>query len=1051
MSRIKSFVAVFSTGALSLSLLAAGGLVRDIADSVAVGAGETLTIVGAAASHGIVDVAAGGAAVIATRTVTDPVSSCALADDLQNGLALWMDGSKNVILNGDGRVDEWRDVRDSVDAAAADCAYPRAVHVADYYDYFVSTAPVVSSYAAYPGRSFVDFGEFNHNDGSDKSTWLVWKDGAGADKVVKVRSFFAFIRLSGANNTVPVGPMLGLTTAENWYTYNGSQARMIYTKNNAQGVFTNAETRVDGKVVDTRSATWPTGNGFYLFSQVGPYSNGDEQNCDNFGNFQGYHVDDLYQQRGEAKRTSTKYSHGNRLGGPIIGEILCYDRMVTDAERRRIEAYLLNKWKGIAFAGTLKGEGAVEKTDAGKLVLDGASKDFEGVMTVADGTVASDTVAGLPPMKALAGKSAAVTNGTVTLSAGAAGTYTVVGEGELAIGEAGPDVRRIVADGVDLAIRSKATWRTGSSAFYSSAVGLVNASFEAPVMNVSPYYQKVAPAGWTLTSNDGAGAVLANRETANHKTALTGLFPDGDQAYCLAARESYAVKDAEISQNFTVVEEGVYGVRFWYGARNKGDTGVYSSRLQVIVDGTNCVDFTMGYDRRSIAKNSEGAVTQAKLLEYEFPTPTLAPGTHTLAIREKPVAGDSGAAVAIIDNVSIVPLRRGRHVWVPDSSFDSCGALSMGAQDVNTFGINQTGGVLANSAWKGQAGTKTSSNYGITQDSRFWWANGRTNEWTHLAAHRMGFILNDGKLYNDAIVFDAAGTYTFSVRYARTDWGNQSNEFHCHVWLSDAQGTIVNDLGKLTPSSHDLSTYEYVFALETPGTYTLNFEGVDLPASAGSGGNGYGVVLDDATFRYGASGKVPEEMERNGFDVQPLARDGSAEMAFALDQDGLYRMNVQLAGLPVDTASKTGPSHGYDFYPQVADVFFDNVKLGRVVIDSPDEKGFTFRLSAESGNHVLRLDSVAELSAARCRSSLKGLAFERAVNEAAVSETFAETRIELENDAKIRLDFDGELVVNGFKIDGVGKSGTVNAETSPRVLGSGTLKIVSPALQVIIR
>lgn len=1051
MTSVKSLVVVCSAGAVSLSLLAAGGQVRDITASVAVGANETLTITGAAAPQGIVEVAAGGTAVLATRSVSDSVSTCVLADDLRNGLAVWMDGSTNVILNGEGKVGEWRDVRDSVSAAPAECMYPRAVHVANYYDYFVSTAPSVSTYDVYPGRSFVDFGEFNHTE-ADKSTWLIWRNGAGADQTVKVRSFFAFIRLSGANNTVPVGPLLGHTTINNWFGYNGTQSRMLYTLANAQGVLTNAETRVDGRAVDTAVATWPIGNGFYLFSQIGPYSDGGENSVDNFGNWRGFHSDDLYEQRGEDKRTGTKYDNGNRQGGPIIGEILCYDRVVTDTERRRIEAYLLNKWQGVAFAGTLTGEGAVEKTDAGKVVLDGASKDFGGVMTVASGSVESGTVLGLPPLKALAGKSAAVTNGTAVVADGTSGVFAVNGEGELALGAVGGGVTKITSEGVDLAIRSRATWQEAVSPFYSSVVTLEGASFEAP--DVASYSEEV-PTGWTSTQT--SQTIIDSTETLFHHAALTGPIPDGDQMLCLGARAG--MYGGEIQQSFTVTEEGVYGIRFWYAARHQtSGTDVYPCRTQVIVDGTNCVDFTVGYDMRAFLHDGDPVTTQSKLLEYEFPTPSLAPGVHTLVISQQPVVGNGNASVCYIDNVSIQPRARGRFVWVPDSSFDSCGPMGKPANlntsndnGVRNYGINQTGGTLLNSAWKGTAGTVASSDYGITQDSRFWWMNGKTNEWTYLADHRKGFILNDGKLYNDSIVFDAPGEYTFSVRYARTDWGNQVNEFRCHAWLSDAGGTVVNDLGKLNPVSKNTSTYEYTFTLAAAGTYTLNFENTDLPAGAGGGGTGYGVVLDDVSFRYGTSLKVLAEMERAGFDEQALARDGSAEMSFALEKGGFYRMAVKLAGLPVNMTGSIGPSHGFDFYPQVADVSFDSVNLGRVVIDSPDTVDFTFRLPyAAAGNHTVRLDSVTELSAKRCIAYLKGLGFEEMVSETAPTD-FADSRIELSDGAKLALDFDGTLSIPGLTIDGVAQSDTVSAATSPRIVGRGSLKIVRKGTVVILR
>lgn len=45
----------------------------------------------------------------------------------------------------------------------------------------------------------------------------------------------------------------------------------------------------------------------------------------------------------------TAAQYGTRGGGIEVGEYIVFDRVLTDAERRRTEAYLLRKWKGEAY------------------------------------------------------------------------------------------------------------------------------------------------------------------------------------------------------------------------------------------------------------------------------------------------------------------------------------------------------------------------------------------------------------------------------------------------------------------------------------------------------------------------------------------------------------------------------------------------------------------------------------------------------------------------------------------------------------------------------
>lgn len=1056
--------------ALAFGAAAGAAEIENPTGDVAVPAGETLTVRGALAPQGRVTVPATGKLDLKPAKAD---AEHALPEALRNGLVLWFDGSTNVKTDDGGNVVEWRDVRDSATAEATACVYPRAVFKKDFYDYFDSVAPTVASYMQ---RDFVDFGDLG------SGSWMPFRDSNGALKNLTVKSFFAILRPHPTAN-VPVGQLMGHTAKSNIYSYNGTQTRWVYTISNAQGALTNAETRIDGKILTSDGAVaggavWAKDGGMvHLLSQIGPAASV-VWDVDNIGNWLGYHADD----KGTGK-TGGMYTSGNRVGGPCVGEILMFNRCVTDAERRRIEAYLMNKWfasptlgstavategqvsvpeSGDATLNDLSGAGVVEKSGSGALTIVRNGGTFEGTVALGAGALKVEQNYALPPLLAKPGLHATAQEGEIGVENGAAsGVFAVEGSGTVEIGAVADGVRRVESSAVDLTFRSRGDWTDAavlSSCYYAQTNTLANGGFESPVLSGTT--STTPPTGWSYVGEAGFVSVIRSDDTLCHLAAATGPVPEGNQFIWLAGNNTKPKKNSEISRTFTIAQTGVYGVRLWHSARNRNLTSSYASRMQIEIDGTNIVDFTVGHDTRvagdeptTVPVSSLHTGLHARFLEYEFPTPTLEPGTHTITIREIPTTATySDACVGFFDDVRILPRQVGRFVWIPNSSFDSASQLGIYQETPNVSRYSINSGSPSNASWTFEVvdSNVASSQPGITQDGRMWLWKGHTNEWTRFADYRKAYMLNSSRISNTVVIPDS-GDYTFSVRYSKTDWGAANGDHSCTVTLSNTLDHVVIDLGKFWPKTSDTMRYTKVFTA-TAGTYVLTFQNTDLPAGTGSGSNGRGTVFDDVTIRYGTDfGRTPTELQRL-FVPEMIARDGQLSVKVDLETSGVYRVVAGLAGQPVSTTA-VSPSHGFNFYPHVFNVTFDGVTIGRVSVDEPETVSFAFRTPfAAKGSHTIAFVSDATASAPYAQSTVKSVRLDFLAGETMPALDLSDVSLRLSDNAKLNLDFDGTLTVRGVRKDGQSLQGEVSAETAPGlVTGRGKLNIVPHGAVIIFR
>ena len=1000
------------------------------------------------------------AAAILSLFAEDPV----LDEDLRTGLVLWMDANTNVTLNAEGGVSEWRDVREAPGIAASSCQYVRAVHVKDYYSYFDSLAPTIrENVVGNEGRKFVDFGPFH----SDK--WLIWRNASDQDKVCPVRSYFAFIKLNSASASVPVGPMLAGTGSTVGYSYNGTQARWIYTKTFAEGFLTNGETRVNGRAVPSNYA-WPATEDCYLISQIGPFypDNHSYVQFNNFGNSLGMH--EIVPGRTPTKPgeptdpTNTKYVNGNRQGGAIIGEILCYNRCVTDEERRRIEAYLLAKWPKTErhVRDLAASDGDFEKTGDDTLVIERNSGAYENVIALKAGSVAAGQNQTLPKLELQAGLTATVATGSVSVTSGRAGVFSASGTGLLTIGGLGEGVAKIESDGVDLRLPETGMWLSPledpASTFKPTSL-LENGGFELPALASTSYKTNPNLPGWSYVGDNNIVVLLGSDEPTYHNKDVSGEAPEGQHVLCLHAKYSYA-QNPVLTQAFSVSETGIYAVRLWHANRSGG----YPSRFFVEVDGTNLVDFTSGHDSRGLGTNSSWDAVKSKYIhfyEYEFPTPTLGPGTHVLTIKEVVTrTADTATCGGLFDDVRVVPLRRGSYVWVPDSSFDS----HEGFVDKPLW--NQSHWQLfsdlaakgdAASSWRFGADASPASSFaGITQDSQIWYWEGRTNELTRLADFRKGFLTNRAQMSN-TVSFAAAGDYTLSLRYSKASYGVAVGDHSCTVTLTDGDG-VEFEIGKFWPKTASTVVYENGFVVPRAGTYTLTFKNTDLPAATGSGENVRGTILDDIAIRVGvAEPPTPIDYENSPYaqcfnNGGVIPADGTIVCPVTFETTGVYRASLTLKGQDLALTSSLGPFHGVNFYPHVLNVLFDGEPVGRLAVDEPLDVVFRLTLPhAPAGAHALALASDASASAPCACSILKAIGFDRLTEATPPAVDLTDVRLALSGGAKLALDFEGVKTVRGLRVDGRPLFGTVGAGTCPSITGRGSLTVCPVGMTIIFR
>ena len=213
------------------------------------------------------------------------------------GLVFWLDASKtgSLVLSGD-KVTRWNDL--SGNEAYAD----------------QTAAAVQPTYVrgALNGRGVVDFGDSAYENTADqKQPWMQMRDASDAAlNISNVRTVFWVCGM----DTGAAGFLLG--DDNNYHFHRGQQQQMWDGANGwAHANIRDGSTYLNGTEVDGTATVVPTD--YSIISLV---------------------------TAGNVETSWLARDRTYRSGGIKLGELLIYDRALTDAERISVENYLYNKW-----------------------------------------------------------------------------------------------------------------------------------------------------------------------------------------------------------------------------------------------------------------------------------------------------------------------------------------------------------------------------------------------------------------------------------------------------------------------------------------------------------------------------------------------------------------------------------------------------------------------------------------------------------------------------------------------------------------------------------
>jgi hypothetical protein len=258
---------------------------------------------------------------------------------VKSGLVLFLDASNtgSLTLSGD-KVARWNDLSG-------------AGHYADQ-----TAAAQQPTYlrGALNGKGIVDFGDSVY--GNTNQPWMQLRNAAGATlNISNVRTVFWVMGMDGGTN----GFLLG---DDNNYHFHRGQANQIWDGANgwASANIRNGSTYLNGVKVDGTATALPTA--FSIVSLVTTAN-----------------IETSWLARDRTYRS----------GGPKYGEILIYDRALTDTERISVETYLHGKW---FFPGTASNpQPADGATDVPReVVLSWTAGQFARTHDVYLGTVFAD-------------------------------------------------------------------------------------------------------------------------------------------------------------------------------------------------------------------------------------------------------------------------------------------------------------------------------------------------------------------------------------------------------------------------------------------------------------------------------------------------------------------------------------------------------------------------------------------------------------------------------------------------------------------------------------
>ena len=1006
-----------------------------------------VTVAGLNAPNGALTVDSG-------TTVLTNGFDATLPEALATSAVLWFSADKNVITNEGGGVTEWRDVREAANAETR--LYNAALAFLPEEDEpgyeFRSELPmlVTTNRLFRPDTKAVDFGSY----GSGR--WLYFAAPGDTNRLrVTIGSFFTVV---GFDNTCGhiLGDVTALATGASGSMYfhkgMGSQAGgYIATSVEANSVMHLGETRLNGTRIDPRYAYYNY-NAFQLFSQNGPDnpSRGKPYASTFFNN------------------ANFKASNGGTLarqGGGTLVEFIAFARILSDAERREVEAYLAAKYYGIPVAGRVAvadgatlatgldgtwgvsdrvavlsdscGAGTIRKSGAGSLLLERPVSIDASRIDLESGHFSFGQMH-LAPFVAPA------VNRHLTIATWYWLYSHERADGRLALqGTGAPDAtasfypgdwagRSFIVKDMTGVIRNLPEPYTPPASGVAETNLLVNGGFEDPVVTASSGYENSVPVGWTYNTKNSWN--ILTQYGSPWRTAVSDKA-EGDQAFALRANGN---EYADIQQVFVAPFEGLYRLSFWASRRESRSEAQGQLRMIVYLDGeafalhVNCADHRG--DRNAMRP-------------FMLSLPPLSAGPHTIRFRlDDNVTTDRAI---ILDDVRVSPVARGQFATIPNAGFESVEMITTsgsngyfkGAPQEATWSFISTYTNLVDNG-DGTVTTNVSnsgSSCGICGSST-WFAYHRSvpAPGEELENLHKAYMQGHGKIAT-TVTAPRAGAVVFTMRY-----GNRANM----AWDSMGIGSVRTlghtcrvlldgvEIGSVTPTCEAVRTFISVPFAIAAGEHMLEIENV--PPASGD----VATVVDDIRIAYDDSGL--------------FALGETFTATLTAPSNGFYRLTVPAIGTELELGHINGMCNGFARYPSTAYLYLDGALVNKLRVERPEWTSFAFVLPyLTAGDHTLAfsLSSNGQETASNARFRVGHLDLQPlAFLETAPADAMQDTSIAVVDAAKLDLQFEGKMTLGKLSIDGTSVTGEFSAASDPtHFTGPGVLVVHPKGTMVIMR
>ena len=1018
-----------------------------------------------------------GRVVLAAAQETPPAAAEVPLDVLEKA-ALWLTTAKNLVVsNGaDGvvYVPEWSDARDtSATAARTRCWAKAGWSSKETAKPLYGVPPALAPDAfGFPGVYFGGYGSaqcmfFQSPAGGNRNltgishTFVV----TGVDR--------SYGYTLGANSGTPdfhIGNYGPTTTTSGgfWNTY-GVDARAMHA---------GARTWLDGALVDGFSRK--PNHGVQLIETFVP------------GGLA--HAENFFNDRNIA----------NRVGGDYLYEAVVFTNQLTEAERLRVESYLLDTWSlrkgkasvqvrtapgaevehvvasGIAENNRvpLAGDGVAVKSGSGSVRFEVASGTaYNGRVRVEDGLAA---LAAPAAVDVAAGEAVTVLEGTMgdvvaaPVAAPAGNTVVKRGNGTARLQGLPADAQTLVveAGAVVLAPPSSPTLQPGGVV----RATIPNPSFEeGKASNAGTvYFVGQTRNGWTAAETDSAWTTTAGNRTAffynykrfdggeNGKWPCAYDAPDGDIALAIKG-------DCQAWTTVSVPVEGRYELTFWTSGRYPD--GGYVNTFEILV----------GPDAAHLEPVGVVRQPRAPYTRRVLRTPALAAGDHVLMIRGIPSNIDG---CTLFDDFRMELLAESDpSVWeVPNGDFESTADLLGG-----TF-------------------KRTNTARGWTFDEQGCWPDaaypcvGLAGAGMQVASGAPLHMAGESEHGQNALALLSTGgvartTFTppagtYGVRLNARRWSglwNQGTELRGSGSLEvrvSVGGRAAVSLGTVWPASWIHS------ACRPDGTFTVA-DGESVTLELRNTVHNGGTVVDDvvllrdanllleggfetsshwtftsnrndAELKSSAAGPQDATTEFNAFHypggtvdgrMRAILTDrGCASQSVTFPEPGAYRLRCStLSRRPQGYSGEYG-QNPLAFW-LARDGATNLIGTTSVPMTNWVERTFLFRVPA-AGTYVFGIQGQTDgVSASDRTSFVDAVSIRRADASAPATPGLAKTqRIEVAAGARLGLEFTGTNEVFGLRLGGTAYSGVLSAQTHPDYLfGPGALFVRPKGTALILR